>query len=76
MKTSNVLSAYNYVVIFGNIEDGKTVRYNNDNTVKVVKINEPMEYTKEGAEKIENIYKSMGCTYVKAIKLVDWYNRF
>ena len=66
------LSAHNYVVVFGEERDGKTVRYNNDNTVQVVKVKEPMTYTEDGANKVCAIYKAMGCDCVKAIKAIDW----
>lgn len=71
MKT-NCLDACSYVVAFGSVEMGKTVRYNDNNTVQVVDILEPMLFTSNGANHVVNIYISMGCTCVTKIKFVEW----
>ena len=69
---ANCLDACNYVVVFGEERDGKTVRYNNDNTVQVVNVLEPMTYTEIGADKVCAIYKAMGCACVAKMKFVEW----
>lgn len=66
------LSAHNYVVVFGETREGRTVRYNDNNTVQVIRVEEPMCYTESGANKVVDIYKSMNCNCVKAVKVVDW----
>ena len=70
------LDAYNYVVVFGEVEDGRTVRYNDNNTVQVVRVNEPMCYTESGAKKILDIYSAMKCNCVQMVKLVDYNKLF
>ena len=71
MKTT-CLDACNYVVVFGSIESGKTVRYNDNNTVQVVNVLEPMLFTEKGANHVIDIYASMGCTCVTKMKFVEW----
>ena len=72
---ANCLDACNYVVVFGSIESGKTVRYNDNNTVQVVSVVsvlEPMLFTEKGANHIIDIYNSMRCTCVTKMKFVEW----
>ena len=69
---ANCLDACNYVVFFGSIESGKTVRYNDDNTVQVVNVLEPMVFTENGANQIVDAYASMGCPCVAKMKFVEW----
>ena len=71
MKT-NCLDSFNYVVVFGSIESGRTVRYNDNNTVQVVNVLEPMLFTEKGADHIIDIYNSMRCTCVTKMKFVEW----
>lgn len=66
------LDAYNYVVVFGELNDGRTVRYNDNNTVQVVNTLEPMLFTEKGANHVIDIYTSMGCPCVIKIKFVEW----
>ena len=73
MKT-NCLDACNYVVVFGKIESRKTVRYNDNHTVQVVNVLEPMLFTEKGANHVIDIYTSMGCTCVTKMKFVEWQN--
>ena len=70
--TTNILDAYNYVVVFGEFNDGRTIRYNDNNTVQVVRVSEPMRYTEAGAKKVLDIYTSMKCNCVQMVKLVDY----
>ena len=69
---ANCLDACNYVVVFGSIESGKTVRYNDNNTVQVVNVLDPMVFTEKGADRVIDIYASMGCTIATKVKLVEW----
>ena len=69
---ANCLDACNYVVVFGSIESGKTVRYNDDNTVQVVNVLDPMLFTEKGANHVVDIYTSMRCTCVTKMKLIEW----
>ena len=69
---ANCLDACNYVVVFGQIESGKTVRYNDNNTVQVVNVLDPMLFTENGANHVIDIYTSMRCTCVAKVKLVEW----
>ena len=69
---ANCLDSFNYVVIFGSIESGRTVRYNDNNTVQVVSVLEPMLFTEKGADHIIDIYNSMRCTCVTKMKFVEW----
>ena len=69
---ANCLDACNYVVVFGQPESGKTVRYNDNNTVQVVNISEPMLFTENGANRVVDIYASMGCTLAAKVRLVEW----
>lgn len=71
MKT-NCLDACNYVVVFGLIESGRTIRYNDNHTVQVVNVLEPMVFTENGANRVVDIYASMGCTLAAKVKLVEW----
>ena len=41
---ANCLDACNYVVVFGQPESGKTVLYNDNNTVQVVSVLDPMVF--------------------------------
>lgn len=68
----NELNRYNYVVVFGETKEGRTIRYNDNHTVKVVKVDQPMYYTESGANKVVAIYESMKCTCVKAMKASEW----
>ena len=71
MKT-NCLDSFNYVVVFGSIESGNTVRYNDNNTVQVVNVLEPMAFTENGPNRVVDIYASMGCTLAAKVKFVEW----
>lgn len=50
----------------------RTIRYNDNHTVKVVKVDQPTYYTESGANKVVAIYESMKCTCVKAMKASEW----
>lgn len=67
------LSAHNYVVVFGDVSDNKTVWYYSNDTVRVVNVKEPMTYTEDGAKKIESFYHdNLKVDCVQVMKLVDW----
>lgn len=70
---AGILTAHNYVVVFGEDQEGKTVWYNSGHTVKVVKTDYPMGFTKHAADTIVAFYRDkLGADYVKAMKLVEW----
>ena len=69
---ANCLDACNYVVVFGSIESGRTIRYNDNHTVQVVNVLEPMVFTENGANRVVDIYASMGCTLADKVKFVEW----
>ena len=71
---ANCLDSFNYVVVFGSIESGRTVRYNDNNTVQVVNVLEPMLFTENGSNHVIDIYTSMKCTCVAKVKFVEWQN--
>lgn len=72
METT-VLSAHNYVVVFGDVAEKKTVWYYSNNTVRVVSVEDPMTYTEEGAKKVEGFYReTLKVNCVQVMKVVDW----